>query len=304
LLQLLNFIKTYMELFTISDIENLSGIKAHTLRIWELRYNILRPKRRESKHRYYDNEDLRQILQIAHLNRTGFKISKIAKMTTEQMRTLALDKGIEDTLYENFVTQLVQACNDFDEERFNKIYHTIFLHIGFEKVVIHIFYPLLQRIGVYWMTESVRPAQEHFASHQIIKKMLVGIQALESPQGGSITALFNPTGEHHEIPVLFIQYLLKRSGKRSRYFGADVQLSTVEQYMKQQQVSRLHIHVITNFSNLTMDELAEQMLNRFPMLEIVISGPKSANVTTKNKRLTLLTSLESLVHFCNGKDVI
>ena len=293
-----------MDHFSISDIENLSGIKSHTLRIWEQRYSLLRPKRRDSKHRYYDNEDLRHILQIAHLNRNGFKISKIANMTTDELRTLALDKGIQDVLYENFIEQLLAACKEFDEERFNKVFHTIFLHIGFEKVVTQIFYPLLERIGIYWMTENTRPVQEHFTSHMIIKKLLVALQALDAPAGGPVTIIFNPSGEHHEIPVLFIQYLLKKNGKRCRFFGADVQLAAIEEYIKLHQVNRLHSHIITNFSNHTMDELAEQMLTRFPKQEIVISGPQSKNVSIKNKRLTLLNSMNELIGFCNTSEVI
>jgi DNA-binding transcriptional MerR regulator len=290
--------------FSISDIENLSGIKAHTLRIWEQRYSLLSPKRRESKHRYYDNEDLRQILQIAHLHRNGFKISKIAGMSREELRLQAFDKGTQEALYENFIQQLLIAGKELDEEHFNKVFHTIFLHIGFEKVVTHIFYPALERIGIYWMTENTRPVQEHFTSHLIIKKLLVALQSLDIPKTGPVTIIFNPSGEHHEIPVLFIQYLLKKSGKRCRFFGADVQLSAIEEYIKLRPVNRLHSHIITNFSNYSMDELAQQMLNRFPKQEIVISGPQSKNVTIKNKRLTLLSSMNELIGFCNETEVI
>ncbi len=293
-----------MDHFTISDIENLSGIKAHTLRIWEQRYNLLQPKRRESKHRYYNNEDLQHILQIAHLNRNGYKISRIARMSAEQMRTLSLDKGIDTALYENFVEQLFNACREFDEERFNKIFHTIFLHIGFEKVMTQIFYPLLERAGIYWMTNAARPVQEHFISHLIIKKILVAIQVLENPSNGGVTVLFNPSGEHHEIPLLFIRYLLKKNGKKSRFFGAGVDVNAVEEYIKLQPVNRLHIHVITNFSGISMDEFSEQMLSRFTKQEIVLSGPLAASVSIKHKRLTLIHSLQELLEFCNGTEVI
>lgn len=293
-----------MHHFTISDIENLSGIKAHTLRVWEQRYNLLQPKRRESKHRYYDNEDLRHILQIAHLNRNGYKISKIARMSAEQMRTLSLDKGINDALYESFIEQLFNACKEFDEDRFNKIFHTIYLHIGFEKVVTQIFYPLLERVGIYWMTNTTLPVQEHFTSHLIIKKIMVAIQALENPAGGGVTVLFNPTGEYHEIPVLFIKYLLKKNGKRSQYFGAGVEMTTIEDYVKLQPVNRLHVHIITNFTSLTMDELAHQMLERFTKQEIVFSGPLVTSVHVKHKRLTLIHSLQEMIEFCNGNEVI
>jgi DNA-binding transcriptional MerR regulator len=287
-----------MDLFSISDIENLSGIKAHTLRIWEQRYSLLLPKRWESKHRYYDNEDLRQILQIAHLNRNGFKISKIARMNSEQIKTLALAKGVTDCLYEIFVEQLVQACMELDEERFNKTYLSVSQQIAFEKIVLNIFYPLLERIGIYWMTENTRPVQEHFASHLIIKKILTASNVLEAPAAGETTILFNPVGEHHEIPILFIQYLLKKNGKRTRYFGANMPMDVLKEYMQHQQVDKLHLHVITNFSNLTMDAMARQLLAAFTKQKIIISGPLTKNITIHHNRLVILRSLDELLSFC------
>ncbi|MBS4063857.1 MAG: MerR family transcriptional regulator [Chitinophagaceae bacterium] len=288
-----------MDLFSISDIENLSGIKAHTIRIWEQRYSLLLPKRRESKHRYYDNEDLRQILQIAHLNRNGYKISKIARMNSEQIKTLALEKGVADCLFETFVEQLLQACKDLDEERFNKTYLPVSQQIPFEKVVLNIFYPLLERIGIYWMTETTRPVQEHFASHLIIKKIVTSIHELDSPVAGETTVLFNPEGEHHEIPTLFIQYLLKKNGKRCHYLGANLSMDVLTDYIRHQQVHYLHLHVITNFSSLTMDEMARKMLDSFTQQTIIMSGPLTKDITIYHERLILLRSLDDLLSFCN-----
>lgn len=291
-----------MDLFSISDIENLSGIKAHTLRIWEHRYNLLLPKRRESKHRYYDNEDLRQILQIAHLNRNGYKISKIAVMNSEQIKMLALEKGVADCLYETYVEQLVQACMDLDEERFNKVYEPVSQQIAFEKIVLNIFYPLLERIGIFWMTETTRPVQEHFASHLIIKKILTAIHSFESPTSTHTTILFNPVGEHHEIPVLFIQYLLKKNKKRTLYFGVNMSIDIMKDYLQYKNAERLHLHVITNFSNLTMDALALQMLHSFTQQKIIISGPLTKNITIDHNRLMVIRSMNELLTYCNSNN--
>lgn len=288
-----------MDLFNISDIENLSGIKAHTLRIWEQRYNILRPQRRESKHRFYSNEDLKQILQIAQLNKAGYKISKIASLNAEQLRAMASEKGLVVSLHENFISQMLHACNDFDEERFNKIFHAIYMHIGFERTVIQIFYPLLQRIGLYWMTDQTRPVQEHFASHMVIKKMMVAIHSLEAPPSGEVTVLFNPEGENHEIPLLFTQYLLKKNGKRSRFFGANVSLDSIEEYTRMQKVDKLQLHVITNFSHLTMDEMVHEILNRFTTQTIIVSGPQVQHINIRDPRLQLIYSLDQLLCLCN-----
>lgn len=288
-----------MDLFTISDIENLSGIKAHTLRIWEQRYKILRPQRRESKHRFYSNDDLKQILQIAQLNKAGYKISKIARLSVEQLRDMASEKGLVVSLHENFINQLYHASRDFDEERFNKIFHAIYMHIGFERTVLHVFYPLLQRIGLYWMTDQTRPVQEHFASHMVIKKMMVAIHSLEAPPSGEVTVLFNPEGENHEIPLLFTQYLLKKNGKRSRYFGASVSLDAIEEYSRLQKVDKLHLHVITNFSNRTMDEMVEEILKRFTAQRIIVSGPQVQHINIRDHRLQLINSMDQLLGLCN-----
>ncbi|HEX4958945.1 MAG TPA: MerR family transcriptional regulator [Lacibacter sp.] len=287
-----------MDLFSISDIESLSGIKAHTLRIWEQRYQLLVPKRRISKHRYYDNEDLRHILQIAHLNRNGYKISRIARMNSSEIKTLALEKGISDCMYESYIEQLIKACKELEEEKFHKIYELVAQQLPFEKVIQHIFYPLLERIGMYWMTENTRPVQEHFASHLIIRKIITSIHALEPAVTGTTTILFNPPGEHHEIPILFIQYLLKKNGKRAHYFGTNLSTEVLKEYIHQQQVTHLHLHMITNLSTDSMDALAQQMLDRFSLQTIIVSGPLTKEVTLRHERLVVLRSFEELLSYC------
>ncbi len=287
-----------MNYFTISDIEQLSGIKAHTLRIWEQRYKILRPKRKESKHRFYDNEDLKRILQIAHLNRNGHKISKIARMTEEQIRSLSLEEELNESVYENFIHQLTEACRNLDEDRFHKIFHTVYQHLGFDKTVLHIFYPMLERIGRTWMTDRIRPVQEHFASNLISRKIMMAVQHLDAKQDGPVTLLFNPENEHHEIPLLFIHYLLKRKGKRVVYFGTNVSIEYLEEFVNRHKTERLHLHLITSIGHHTPDELMKLLLKKFTKQQIVLSGPFSNSITISNSRLRLLTSSGALLHYC------
>ena len=170
-----------MNFFSIRDIENLTGIKAHTLRIWEQRYQLLNPKRRESKHRFYDNDDLKYILRIAYLYNNGYKISQIASFSEEEITKMALELRPNDDNSEIFINQLTEAAIDLDQTRFDKILHTLVLHAGFEKSIIKVLFPLLKRIGLLWLTGNVIPAQEHFASALIVKKMLVAIDGLEKP---------------------------------------------------------------------------------------------------------------------------
>src|SRR5260221_12743693 len=164
-----------MNAFTIRDIENLCGIKAHTLRIWEQRYQLLCPKRKAGTHRIYDNNDLKCLLRIAFLYHHGHKISAIARMDDKERCQLTLALGRSSDSYEIFINQLTEASIDFDQDMFDRILHNVILHMGFEKAITRVVYPFLDRIGLLWLTGNVIPAQEHFASALIAKKMLVAI---------------------------------------------------------------------------------------------------------------------------------
>ncbi len=291
-----------MDQFSISDIETLSGIKAHTLRIWEQRYRILTPKRKESQHRFYDNEDLKRILQIAQLNRTGYKISKIARLTEDELRQLAGQLQKAEISYESHIQQLAEACIQFDEDRFHTLYTNIQSQVDMERIVLHIFYPLLERMGTWWMTNETRPVQEHFVSNQIARKMMVAVDGLELPVTGPVTLLFNPEGEHHEIPLLFIHYLLKRSGKRVAFMGCNATMEALKIAVTLKEINRLQLHVITNFSGKTANDLLKELLEEFPKQQIVLSGPLATQVTLTHKRLTVLHSLQELLKYCGGED--
>lgn len=289
-----------MDIFTISDIENLSGIKAHTLRIWEKRYSILKPKRRKSRHRYYDNEDLKKILLVAELNRDGLKISRIAKLPEEQLRTLSLAKKESSSGYESYISQMAEACMELNEEKLNQSFTAVFSHMDMEKLVLNIFIPLLERLGTNWLNDRTRPVQEHFASNFISRKILMAIGTLQVPDSGALTILFTPEGEYHEIPHLFTWYLLKKRGKRVAYFGSGVQLNTIKEFTQVKKAGRLHFHLITNLTSHTPDDFIKLMLTIFPEQEIVVSGPLAAAVTISDKRLKRILSLQELLMYCEA----
>jgi MerR family transcriptional regulator, light-induced transcriptional regulator len=191
-----------MSEYSIKDIESLTGIKAHTLRIWEQRYNLFCPKRKESKHRVYDCDDLKYLLRIAYLYNQGHKISQIACCSPEEMAKLALEVKPDGDNYEIFCNQLTEAAIDFDQPRFDKILHNLVLHAGFEKSMTCVLFPFLKKIGVLWLTEQVVQSHEHFARALIVKKMMVAIDGLERPvyNGGRRVLLFTPAGDNYDIP--------------------------------------------------------------------------------------------------------
>lgn len=293
-----------MNLFSIRDIENLTGIKAHTLRIWEQRYNLFCPKRKESKHRFYDCEDLKYLLRIAYLYNHGYKISQIANYSPEEITKMALEVKPDADNYEIFINQLTEASIDFDQVRFDKILHNLVLHAGFEKSITCVLFPLLKKLGVLWLTGQVIPAQEHFASALITKKLIMAIDGLEKPvyQGGRRVLLFTPNGENHEIPLLFMQYLLKKQGVPTLYLGKNISLTMLQQVCAHQPVTQLYFHIITNFIRCDMFAYLEQLSNLFPDKEIVFSGSDTCQCTCNLQNVRLLKQPED--KWCFSKESV
>jgi DNA-binding transcriptional MerR regulator len=292
--------------FTIKDIESLTGIKAHTIRIWEQRYNVLRPKRKDTNHRVYDNGDLKHIMRIAYLYRHGYKISKIANMSEEEIKQLSLEetghKGPH--LYQVYINQLVEAMIDFDQVKFEKIFHNILLRMGFEQCMLKVIYPFLERIGLLWLVDCVIPAQEHFASNIIRKKLMVAIDGLDAPaQDRERFMIFLPEGEFHEIPLLFVHYMLKKHGCMVVNFGANVPLEDLRFYTERKPVDHIYTHVITNFPQRTLDNFVKDLGKLFPNIPVAVSGPQVARVSVPPpENITFLMSMEEVLQYARRKN--
>ncbi|MGX5817318.1 MerR family transcriptional regulator [Chitinophaga lutea] len=291
-----------MTSFTIKDMESLTGIKAHTIRIWEQRYKLLRPKRKDTNHRVYDNRDLKHMMRIAYLYRKGYKISKIAGMTEDEIRELSIEETGHKggaTPQQVYVNQLVEAMIDFDQIRFEKIFHNVLLRMGFEQTILRIVYPFLERTGLLWLVDNVIPAQEHFASHIIRKKLMVAIDGLDNPpDDGRKYVVFLPEGEFHEIPLLFVQYLLKKQGQQVVNFGANVPLEDIRFYAERKKVDYFYTHLITNFPEKTLEKLVRDLGKYFKDTPFAISGPQTERLTGHlPDNVQLLRSLDETLDF-------
>ncbi|RYF66671.1 MAG: MerR family transcriptional regulator, partial [Cytophagaceae bacterium] len=186
-----------MSNYSIKDLEQLSGIKAHTLRIWEHRYNIIQPKRTDTNIRTYDDQDLKLVLNISLLKDHGYKISEISKLSVEEMYQEVIKISDKQLSYPDQIHALTITMIDLDEDRFEKIISTNILQFGFENTMINIIYPFLSRIGTLWVTGSIGPAQEHFITNLIRQKLIVAIDGQVSKQrpNGKKYMLFLPEGE-------------------------------------------------------------------------------------------------------------
>jgi DNA-binding transcriptional MerR regulator len=211
-------------IYSIRDLEKLSGIMAHTLRIWEQRYGIINPKRTATNIRYYTDEDLKSLLNIALLNKNGFKISKIAQMSVEQVA--AQVAAISELNFENEtqLDALTISMIEMDESKFEKIVSTNIEQYGFERTMLDVINPFLEKLGLLWLTGSINPAQEHFISSLIRRKIMVAIDREPIVTDPSVPKflLYLPENETQELILLFMHYLIKARGKRVVYLGQNI----------------------------------------------------------------------------------
>lgn len=251
----------------------MTGIKAHTLRIWEQRYNLFTPKRKESKHRYYDNDDLKALLQIAFLYHNGWKISRIAQLKPNAIVDTVTATEINTQNYKIAVLKLLDAAINFNEKAFVELLNDLIEKVGLDTCVTQVCYPFLQRVGLLWMTNNIIPAQEHFSSYLIQHKIIAETDKLpDLPVNTEAIVLFTPDGEYHELPLLFINYLLRKNNWRTIYLGSDVKLQDLQKFEADKNISHLFLHVITNFSGWEIDDYLEQLCTAFPAKKIVASG--------------------------------
>jgi len=259
----------------------MTGIKAHTIRIWEKRYNIVDPKRTESNIRYYDDEDLKKLLNVSILHKHGFKISKIANLNESQLNEKISEVSRVDSDFDCQIEGLVVAMIDLNEAKFEKIINTATLNLGFEDTIFKIIYPFFKKVGVLWQTGAINPAQEHFISNLIKLKLMVAIDN-QSPaeKTGKKFMLFLPEWEFHEIGLLINYYLIKKQGHSVLYLGQAVPREDLEPVAAKYKPDCL----VTSLTASVKPDRIMHLLNLvgevFPQLTTYISGRFAASLKT------------------------
>jgi DNA-binding transcriptional MerR regulator len=210
--------------YSISDIEGLIGIKAHTIRAWEIRYNLVPPKRTPTNIRYYDEEDLKMLLNIVALNENGYKISKIAQMNKKKIADLVLQLKTD---WSNESVQLINLSNatiKYDEAAFSKILSSCISELGLTKTMDQVLFPFMKKIGMLWQIGAIDPSHEHFAANLIRDRLIVEVDKVEKPKSKDLKRflLFLPEAELHEAGLLFARYLLKSCGHETLYLGQQI----------------------------------------------------------------------------------
>lgn len=272
----------FMITYSIKDLERLSGIKAHTIRIWEKRYDLIFPKRTATNIRYYDSDDLKQVLNIAILNRNGIKISKIAKMSSSEIADKVLETSAADSSEEAQIETLLIAMIEFDDIRFEKVVTNCTIRMGFEETVIKVIYPFFKKVGLLWQLDSINPAQEHFISNIIRQKFIVAIDGLSGNYGPNAKTflLFLQEGELHELGLLFYNYLILKAGHKVIYLGQSVPLDNVVTVASQFAVNYLVTSIHSTFSEEDFMNKLNNIGEKLPQLPVILTNRIDFDITS------------------------
>jgi DNA-binding transcriptional MerR regulator len=292
-----------MTKFTIKDLENLSGIKAHTIRIWEQRYSFLKPSRTDTNIRYYSNDDLKTILNISILNKYGYKISHINNMSVNDVQARVAELNLAGAQQERIVNELIQVMVDLDIAGFEKLIDKQIAANGIEKVILRIIFPFFERIGILWQTGHINPAQEHLTTNILRQKLIVGIDhAKPVLKIKRSFLLFLPEKEHHEIGLLLVYYLLKKRGAEVFYIGANVPLKDAQFVNDTKKPDFIYIHLTSTSPGFNFEKFIRLTSEKISKPKIIISGfpthgykkvlPK--NVEFKHSLVELLEFISSL----------
>ncbi|WP_237274372.1 MerR family transcriptional regulator [Tenacibaculum ovolyticum] len=266
--------------FTIKDLENVSGVKAHTIRIWEKRYGLLSPERTDTNIRYYSSDNLQKLLNVVLLNTNNHKISKIAEMSNETIivkaRELAFRVAVDDEAINSFKLSMFQ----FDKVLFNNTYNKLLNKKTFREIFKDVFIPFLGHIGLLWQTDTLLPAHEHFISNLIAQKIQISTERLEYSVINSETTyvLFLPENEIHELGLMYLNYELVLRGNSTIYLGQSLPLSNLDYFFE----SDTKICFITS---LTVQPYDDKIVSYFQEINDIIKGTEHRLIAVGSKTL-------------------
>lgn len=269
-------LNTIMDLFSISQLAQFSGVKAHTIRMWEQRYNALNPQRSEGNTRYYDNSQLTRLLNIVSLMDEGYKVSELCRLSDEEL-TKRLKQVKNNNSPQNpeeyYVSRLIAAGMAYDEWHFEKVFSHCLLRMGIQQTYLKVLYPLISRMGMMWAQTEFLPGHEHFISNILRQKFFTALDALPPvlrDEKGWL--LFLPENEFHELGLLHAHYLIRSSGRKSYYLGANLPFESLLSSAKQIDPDNLLFFMVHNETQERAQAYLDQLHDLFPDKNIYVSG--------------------------------
>jgi DNA-binding transcriptional MerR regulator len=259
--------------YSIKEIEAITGIKAHTLRVWEQRYGLVEPVRTDTNIRHYSEDQLKVLLNVSLLSKNGFRISEIAKLSTDELSSEVKSISINSAEVSQRQHALTSAMLDLHEARFEKHLVTSILQIGMERTMIEVLFPFFKSIGIMWQTGTINPAHEHFITNLVRQKLIVAIdgQHISDTTKGNFI-LYLPENELHEIGLLFSSYVLRSRGYKVIYLGQNVPFNDLEVVYKKYTRCSFFTVITSPLQEIPVDQYVDLLASRFPLEKIYISG--------------------------------
>ena len=287
--------------YTINDLERLTGIKAHTIRIWERRYGLFSPQRTKTNIRTYRDDDLRKVLNVNTLIKNGWKISKISVLNAQELEARVWDsmKHARTAAEEHdiYIQALIAATMSFDEEWFDTVFTDVTTRYGMSLAMQHVIAPFLERIGVMWTVVRLHPGQEHFASNLIRRKMLSAIDRLPRIGSKGRFLLFLPPWEEHEIGLIYASYLLKSAGYEVIYLGQRVPLQALTETIAAVEPKAMLTFFSAEISEKEIRELLDTILARKTGVPLYLAARKEIlERVSLSDKVKLLDSPQALMN--------
>ena len=259
--------------YSIKDLEVLSGIKAHTIRIWEKRYNLLAPQRTGTNIRFYTDDDLRRILNVSLLVRHGFKISKVAQWSDQNIRETILELTQSGSTESDYIDRLLMYMINFDVAGFTNATNEVVEKMGMEEAISNVFFKLFTGIGTFWQIGSIFPAQEHFVTNIIRQKLIVEIDKMGvGNEKDSCFLFYLPENEFHEMSLLFYSFLALKYGYRVIYLGQTVPFDDLKKIAAQVQIDYIFSAFIHSVEKEELENYLDELKNLFSRQKIFITG--------------------------------
>lgn len=290
-----------MSKYSIKDLEQISGIKAHTIRIWEKRFDIIQPKRTQTNIRFYSDEDLKRLLNISMLNASGIKISHLANFNDSELETKVIELSQTDNQEETSIKKLVLATINFNEDLFENILSDSINDTGIENTISEILFPFFQQVGILWQVGSISPAQEHFISNLVRQKLFVAIDSVSSnlPKGAKKVVFFLREGEFHDLSILFYNYIAKKNGIKTLFLGQNLPYSDLEKVVNDYSADAIVTSFIAPEKEGQIKAYLSRLEKSFKSIEIFITG-----LQLKQNDITIPVGLSVFSSSATFKDLL
>lgn len=288
--------------FTIKELELLSGIKSHTIRIWEQRYQFLKPSRTQTNIRSYSNDELKTLLTVALLNRHGYKVSKIDEMHPQLRIATALTLPQQEAHAQNLVNEMIGHMIDLNCMAFEELVNNYTRKYGIERTITELIFNFLEKVGILWQTNCIMPLQEHIVSNMIRQKIISAIEALPLVKETTpLFTLFLPEDEHHEMGLLFVYYLLRKKGIPVIYLGANVPLKDVGYLLQLKKPAYLYLHLTSFPHQHNFQKFLTTLAEKAAASHILISGSGSQFFKKPPApNITLLQSFAGVISYISS----